>query len=50
MPGFWLQVHGLTGAEDGADPKVGFAETLRDELRAVNLGGCGWGQRGGKCP
>jgi hypothetical protein len=47
VTGFRLQVHGLTGAEDGADAEVGVTEMARDELGAVNLGGCGgvggWG-------
>ena len=41
VAGFRLQVYGLTRAEDSADAQVGVAETLGDELCAVNLGGCG---------
>ncbi len=44
---FRLQVYGLTGTEDSADAQVGVAETLRHELRAVNLGGCGGVGEGG---
>ncbi len=41
VAGFRLQVHGLTGAENGADAEVGVTETARDELGAVDLCGCG---------
>ncbi len=41
VAGSRLQVYGLTWAEDSADAQVGVTEALRDELRAVNLSGCG---------
>ncbi len=44
---FRLQVDGLTGAEDDADAEVGVAETLGDELCAVDLCGCGGAGGGG---
>ncbi len=47
VAGFQLQVYGLTMAEDSADAQVGVAETLGDELRACNLGGCGGVGEGG---
>jgi hypothetical protein len=50
IAGFWLQVHGLTGAEDGADAEVGVAEALGEEPRAVNLGECGGVGGVGECP
>ena len=51
VAGFRLKEHGLNGPENGADPVVGVAEPLGDEVRAGDLSGGrgidgGWGVRG----